>query len=138
MANSLELRSPFLDYRLVEFAASLPINLKLRGTTKKYLLKKMLAGRLPAKMIDRKKRGFNAPIAFWLNGELQDVILRQFQEVSSNIIAPEYVLTLLKQHQQKQQDNSFKLYALLCLQMWLNRQFGSNADLLTSSAVANE
>src|SRR4029079_18978104 len=70
MAISLEARSPFLDHEVIEFAASLPVNLKLRGLTTKYLLKKVLGKLLPQENLTRRKMGFGVPIAHWFRGSL--------------------------------------------------------------------
>jgi asparagine synthase (glutamine-hydrolysing) len=72
MANSIELRVPFLDHRVLEFAAALPANLKIRGLTTKYLAKKALSRRVPAEIIQRRKAGFPLPYESWLRRELKD------------------------------------------------------------------
>ena len=74
MANSIELRVPLLDHKLLEFAASLPANFKVRGFTTKYIAKKALGGRVPRQILDRKKAGFPVPYARWLRKELRDWI----------------------------------------------------------------
>jgi asparagine synthase (glutamine-hydrolysing) len=74
MAASLEYRSPFLDYRLVEYAARLPGTLKLRGSRKKYILRKLARRYLPAEIIDRKKAGFNSPVVFWMRSSLREAV----------------------------------------------------------------
>ena len=71
MAHGLEARVPFLDYTVVEFAASLPSEYKLRGSTGKYLLRKLMANRLPETTLKRRKEGFNIPVSRWLRGELR-------------------------------------------------------------------
>src|SRR5262249_30876598 len=72
MAHSLEARVPLIDHKLVEFAATIPPELQLRGLRKKYLLKRAMAHRLPAKILNRKKGGFNVPVPSWLRHELRD------------------------------------------------------------------
>jgi asparagine synthase (glutamine-hydrolysing) len=106
MAHSLELRSPLLDYRIAEFAASLPIDLKLKGFQKKYILKRSQTGILPHSIIHRKKRGFNAPVAHWLESSgLQDVLVSAFKEGPVNdIINVGFVESLLKAHLQRTED----------------------------------
>jgi asparagine synthase (glutamine-hydrolysing) len=74
MANSLELRVPLLDHRLLEFAASLPEHYKLKGTTLKYIWKKALSQRVPEKILKRKKAGFPVPYEFWLRTKLKDQV----------------------------------------------------------------
>jgi asparagine synthase (glutamine-hydrolysing) len=79
MANSIELRVPFLDHRVLEFAASLPQHYKVRGVTTKYVVKKALAGRLPKQILARRKAGFPVPYEFWqrtaLREWLRDILL---------------------------------------------------------------
>ncbi len=74
MANSLELRVPLLDHRLLEFAASLPEDYKLKGATLKYIWKKALSNRVPEKILKRKKAGFPVPYEFWLRTNLKDQV----------------------------------------------------------------
>src|SRR5436853_2542834 len=74
MANSLEARVPLLDHKVVEFAASLPPHLKLKGLTRKYLLKKVGRTLLPPQVIDRKKQGFPIPISAWLRTEARSYV----------------------------------------------------------------
>jgi asparagine synthase (glutamine-hydrolysing) len=79
MANSIELRVPLLDHKILEFAASLPENLKVRGFTTKYIAKAALQSRVPHEILHRKKAGFPVPYEMWLRTELrgwlQDVLL---------------------------------------------------------------
>lgn len=72
MANSIELRVPLLDHKLLEFAASLPENFKVRGCTTKYIAKRTLNKRVPRGILERKKTGFPVPYASWLRGELSE------------------------------------------------------------------
>jgi asparagine synthase (glutamine-hydrolysing) len=71
MANSVELRVPFLDHKVLEFAASLPRNQKVRGWTMKYLAKKALSGHVPDEILSRKKAGFPIPYDSWLRSSLR-------------------------------------------------------------------
>ena len=70
MANSLELRVPLLDHKVLEFAAALPMNLKVRGFTTKYLAKKALGSRIPKEILNRRKAGFPVPYESWLRKDL--------------------------------------------------------------------
>src|SRR5208283_3266470 len=72
MANSVELRVPLLDHKVLEFAAALPANLKVRRLTTKYLAKKALGSRVPRPILDRRKAGFPVPYESWLRKELRD------------------------------------------------------------------
>lgn len=75
MAHSLEVRPPFLDHRIVAFAASLPLNLKIRGLTQKYVLRRLMKDRLPRFVLHRKKEGFDIPAQEWLRGPLRPLLL---------------------------------------------------------------
>ena len=74
MANSLEARSPFLDHKVIEFAASLPENLKMQGFETKSLLKKVAARLVPREVVYRRKMGFGVPIGNWFRGEMKDFV----------------------------------------------------------------
>jgi asparagine synthase (glutamine-hydrolysing) len=123
MAHALEGRAPFLDYRLVEFAASLPVHLKLAGTKKKYLLKKSQTPRLPQETLFRKKAGFNAPIAQWLLGPLKGRV-EALAESSPLLeyIERDALRALIHRHTNHLEDASFKLFSLLCLHEWMMRK----------------
>ena len=122
MASSLEGRAPYLDHRLVEFAASLPVEWKLRRLTKKYILRKALAARLPQSLLNRKKRGFNAPVSHWIVGPLKSLLM---DAVSGNaargLINVPQVERLLIEHENGQDDHGFRLFNILSLGLWLNR-----------------
>ena len=124
MANSLEARSPFLDHHVIEFAASLPEQLKLRGLTTKYLLKRMLKRLLPAENLDRRKMGFGVPIGPWLRGKLQPFLRETLlAEASLNrgMFRPEAVKRLVELHTRGERDYSHQLWTLLMLELWFQR-----------------
>ena len=75
MAHSIEVRPPFLDHRIVEFAASLPDHLKVRGKTQKVVLRELMKRKLPASTLRRKKMGFDFPAHEWLRGPLRSLLL---------------------------------------------------------------
>jgi len=121
MAHSLEARTPFLDYRIMEFAASLPVNLKMKGLNKKYLLKRSQAGHLPQSVLQRTKKGFNAPVSHWLNGELQDLCY----EASTGPAMEEwfdvsFIKNLWDEHRLKRRDNGHKIFSLASFGFWLS------------------
>ena len=120
MACSLEVRSPFMDHKLVEFAAALPLELKLNGWRRKYLLGKLARKRLPTWVIERPKQGFAVPLATWFRGELRDWvgdILLSTQARERGFFNPTAVENMLDRHQ-SQRDYSQQLWALLVLEVW--------------------
>jgi asparagine synthase (glutamine-hydrolysing) len=121
MAVSLEARSPFLDHHLMEFAASLPENLKLRGITTKYLLKRVLKRLIPQQNLKRRKMGFGVPIGHWLRGVMQPFLretLFSEKATSRGLFKPERVRSLVDEHVAKKVDHSHRLWSLLMLEMW--------------------
>ncbi|MCA1631864.1 MAG: asparagine synthase (glutamine-hydrolyzing) [Acidobacteria bacterium] len=124
MANSLEARSPFLDHHVIEFAASLPESLKLRGRTTKYLLKKVLRKLVPVENLERRKQGFGVPIGHWFRGEmkgfLRDVLLTE-KSLNRGLFKPDAVRRLVEDHVAGRADHSHRLWTLLMLELWFNR-----------------
>ncbi len=121
MANSLEVRAPFLDHTLVEFIAHLPTPLKLHKLTGKYLLKKAASKLLPKNIIHRRKKGFGMPVGNWINGQLAPL----FNEVLSpsnlergGLFDPVFVAGLLQRHRSGAQDNRKFLWTLFAFQLW--------------------
>ena len=115
MAVSLEARSPFLDHHVIEFAASLPENFKLRGLTKKYLLKRVLRQLLPAENLDRRKMGFGVPIGHWFRGSLQGFLreaLLSEKALNRGLFKPEAVQRLVEQHVSGAQNHEHRLWTL--------------------------
>lgn len=124
MAVSLEARSPFLDHHLIEFAASLPERLKLRGLTTKYLLKKVLKKILPAENLTRRKMGFGVPIGHWfrgrLKGFLQETLLSE-RSLARDLFNPEAVKRIVEEHVSGRKDHAHQLWTLLMLELWFER-----------------
>ncbi|MCL4297294.1 MAG: asparagine synthase (glutamine-hydrolyzing) [Anaerolineae bacterium] len=130
MAASLEVRVPFLNREMVHFATDLPLELKLRRLTTKYLLKKSMSQKLPREIINRPKKGFNMPVARWLTTELRDVVLEMLSEERINrqgFFNYAYVRELLDQHLSYRQDNRKVLWTLFIFQLWYNRYIESPA-----------
>jgi asparagine synthase (glutamine-hydrolysing) len=129
MANSLEARSPFLDHHVIEFAASLPQNLKARGLTTKYLLKKVLRKLLPNENLNRRKMGFGVPIGHWFRGKMQpflrEVVLSD-RALRRGLFKPEAVRQLVELHARGERDYSHQLWTLLMLELWFNRFIDSH------------
>ncbi|MEA3398688.1 MAG: asparagine synthase (glutamine-hydrolyzing) [Patescibacteria group bacterium] len=121
MYNSLEVRSPFLDYKLVDLVNSFPTNYKIKQYKTKYILKKLMADKLPEKIIKRKKKGFGIPIAEWISGPLKPMVtdlLSQERIKKQNLFNPDYINYLLKQHFSRRQDNRKQIWTLLIFQIW--------------------
>jgi asparagine synthase (glutamine-hydrolysing) len=125
MANSVESRVPFLDYRLVEFIESIPSTLKLKGFQGKYLHKKAVEKWLPKDIVYRKKKGFDNPIDEWLRGRMKtyvmDHLLTNGSAVSHYFNAP-YIEQIVKLHESKAEDHMRHIYLLISFEMW-HRQF---------------
>jgi asparagine synthase (glutamine-hydrolysing) len=121
MAHGLEARSPFLDHVVMEFAASLPADLKLRGGEKKWLLRESLRGTLPAAILDRPKMGFSTPLGDWFRGELypaaQDLLLAPGARIA-RYVRQDAVGRLLAAHAAGRVDAGEPLWALLVLETW--------------------
>jgi len=120
MAHSLEVRCPLLDHRIVEFAGQLPPEMKLRGFSKKYLLKHSQRHRLPAWLLHRRKQGFNAPVSQWLLGPLReqchDMI---FSTRMLEWFSRRHLQRLWEEHERMQRDNGLKLFGLLTVALFL-------------------
>jgi asparagine synthase (glutamine-hydrolysing) len=120
-ANSLESRSPFLDYKFMEFAASLPADFKLRGYTTKYILKKTLERYLPKEILYRRKMGFGVPLTHWFKGELKNYtyeVLLGKDAGRRGYFNREYVKQLLDEHTSGGVDHTTRIWALLNFEMW--------------------
>ncbi|MFN2501810.1 MAG: asparagine synthase (glutamine-hydrolyzing) [Pyrinomonadaceae bacterium] len=124
MAVSLETRAPFLDPRIGEFAASLPLNYKLRGRKGKYILKRSLDGLLPREILTRSKKGFGIPIAAWLKGRLNPLmhdLLDEKRLREQGLFEPAYVRTLIAEHEKGLASHHKELSTLLVFQLWYDR-----------------
>lgn len=121
MANSLELRSPLLDHRVVELGLALPDRLKTRGKTGKIALRRAFADALPDSILRRGKRGFGVPVARWFREDLRDLagdVLLDARARSRGQLRPETVERLLRDHQAGAADHGARLWALVMLELW--------------------
>ncbi len=124
MAHGLELRSPFLDTALMEFAASVPDSLKIRGRTMKYLLKQAFPDLLPASIRGRGKMGFGIPLPTWFRTHWRPLVEDRILDAGSPLfewVRPEPVKTLVMEHMSETADNGHQIWALLTLDGWLRR-----------------
>jgi asparagine synthase (glutamine-hydrolysing) len=121
MANSLEVRVPFLDRRLVEFVESLPPSLKLHGLTGKYLHKKALTKWLPRETVYRKKKGFAHPIAEWLRTSMKPLVEDCLLSRESSLALyfnQSYMRELVRRHQEGKEQYMRHIYLLVSLELW--------------------
>lgn len=122
MATALEVRSPFLDYRIHEFAAKLPTRMKLRSRQSKWLLKELAKRRgLPDDLVRRRKQGFGVPIGAWMRQELRpwvEGILLDPESLDRGYFRPDQVRGLLADHLDGRADNTYKLWNLTVLELW--------------------
>jgi asparagine synthase (glutamine-hydrolysing) len=121
MAVSLEVRAPFLDPRVAEFAASLPPNYKLRGRKTKYILKRAIKDHLPAFVTRRGKKGFGVPVAEWLKGKLRPLardLLSPDRVRKAGVFNAEYVTKLQDEHERGVANHRKLLWTLLMFELW--------------------
>lgn len=121
MAHSLEVREPFLDYRLAEFAWSLPADYKLRGRETKRLLRGLLRGKMPPGLYERPKMGFSVPLAAWLRGPLRDwaqELLSERRLRAGEVFDHEIISSVWRSHLEGRCDNSRLLWPVLMFQAW--------------------
>ena len=124
MANSLEVRAPFLDRRLVEYALRLPTSLMIRGMSRKWVLRRAFADTLPPETLARRKQGFGVPIGRWLREDLRpllDDVVLSTSATQRGYLRPEAIRTLVAEHLAGS-DHSHRLWSLLMLELW-HREF---------------
>jgi len=138
MAHSLEARVPFLDPVVTNFAFELPRRQRVRGLSKKVLLRKAAEPLLPREVVHGRKRGFSIPAAAWLRGELEpfaratlsaDTLQRQ------GFFRAEPVTRLLDEHIARRQDNSRLLWGLLAFTLWYEHHVEQEPPLLRSARM---
>ena len=124
MANSLEARSPFLDHKVIEFAASLPEGIKMKRFETKSLLKKVASKLVPREVIYRRKMGFGVPIGEWFRGDMKDFvkdILLSDKFSQRGITKPEITARYVREHIDGERDYTFQIWSLLMLELWFQR-----------------
>ncbi|MEW6328056.1 MAG: asparagine synthase (glutamine-hydrolyzing) [Thermodesulfobacteriota bacterium] len=124
MAASLEVRAPFLDYRLVDYVNRLPFRYKLKGLTTKYILKRCMRNKIPEQIINRNKKGFGVPIAKWFKDELRATLLDSLSEAKikkEGFFNYRYIKSLLDEHFAGRKDNRKQLWTLFMFEQWYER-----------------
>jgi len=121
MVHSLEVRVPFLDHELLEFAATIPPELKIRNLTKKYIFQKMAARLLPEEILRKEKRGFSIPLTFWMRNELNDFVSQRLAPDRTETLgyfSPTAVSRLLEEHFSGRANHENKIWALVIFCAW--------------------
>jgi asparagine synthase (glutamine-hydrolysing) len=139
MAHSVEVRPPFLDHRIVEFAATLPACLKIRGTQHKFILKQLMKDKLPDSIIRRKKIGFDIPAHEWLRGPLRNLLtdtLRAGAIEYADLFRSEVILKFFRLHLDRKANIGYHLWGLLILFLWMNKWQIQTNSCMTRNALA--
>jgi asparagine synthase (glutamine-hydrolysing) len=123
MAHSIEVRPPFLDHRIVEFAASLPEHLKVRGKSQKIVLRELMKRKLPASTVRRKKEGFDFPAHEWLRGPLRGLLLDTVSADcgQNGLFRRDALEGFVRQHLDRRANLGYHLWGLLLLLLWMKR-----------------
>jgi len=137
MANSLEARVPFLDHPFMEFIATIPPRLKLKGTAAKYILKEAFSDFLPPPILRRGKMGFGVPVSRWFRKELKDYIyeiLLDRKTLNRGYFKREGIERLLNDHLASRYDHSSRIWALLFLEIWFRVFIDKEGDFILHEA----
>ena len=124
MAHSLEVRPPFLDHRLVEFAASLPASLQMQGARQKVILRHLMKGKLPDSILQRKKVGFDIPAHEWLRGPLRKLMVDVLQAGMANhagVFNRCMIERCMSRHLERRENLGYHLWGLMILFLWMQR-----------------
>jgi asparagine synthase (glutamine-hydrolysing) len=118
MAHALEVRSPLLDYRIVEFACGLTLDRKIRGMTTKRILRDVARNRVPDSILKRSKYGFQVPLGAWFKKDLKNWAQERLFDSRHGLVARGPVETLWNRHQSGQADNTHKIWLLMIFNEW--------------------
>ena len=135
MAHAVEVRPPFLDHRIVEFAATLPPALKINGARQKYLLKELMKPKLPPAIIQRKKTGFDIPAHEWFRGPLQALLMETLASAEaehSELFSFETIRNYTQLHLNRSINVGYHLWGLVMLFLWMKRWNIQSAPSLMS------
>lgn len=124
MAHSIEVRPPFLDHRMVEFAASLPDHLKIAGSRQKLVLKELMMGKLPPQILRRKKVGFDIPAHDWLRGPLRALMIDTLAGVGAeygDLFRQDEIDRRVEQHLARRVNVGYHLWGLMILFLWMRK-----------------
>jgi asparagine synthase (glutamine-hydrolysing) len=140
MAASIESRVPFLDHKLIEFATHLPVDMKLRGTTTKYILRQAMQDVLPPEILTRKKMGFPVPVGTWFRGAFKHIVdeyVLSERAEQRGIFNAAYVRELVVRHQAGE-NHAERLWALVNFEIWQRRFFDAETARSTQRGITGE
>ena len=124
MAHAVEVRPPYLDHRIVEFAATLPASLKIRGSRQKFLLKELMKDKLPPAILQRKKMGFDIPAHEWFRGPLRSLLIDSLNSGLSDypgLFHAEVIHSYLQRHLERRINVGYHLWGLMILLLWMKK-----------------
>jgi asparagine synthase (glutamine-hydrolysing) len=124
MAHAVEVRPPFLDHRIVEFAATLPSSFKIRGSRQKVILKDLMKGKLPTSVLQRSKIGFDIPVHEWLRGPLRPLLLETIDSVGAqhaDFFSRSAIDDVVRLHLERRANLGYHLWGLMVLFLWMKR-----------------
>ena len=124
MAHSLEVRPPFLDHRLVDFAARLPAHLKIKGKSTKHVLRELVSKKLPPEIMNRPKEGLDIPAHEWLRGPLRPLVMESLGAESVKqvgLFSPTAIQSILDRHMSRKINLGYHIWGLLTLHLWAKR-----------------
>lgn len=139
MAHSLEVRPPFLDHRIVEFAAKLPSSLKIKGRSTKHVLRELVRKKLPAAVLERRKEGLDIPAHDWLRGPLRPLMLDALSPESverAGLFSSQAISALVERHLARRANLGYHLWGLVTLHLWMRRWNIETADAPAYEPVA--
>jgi hypothetical protein len=137
MAHSLEVRPPFLDHRIVEFAATLPASLKIQGSRQKVLLKELMRDKLPAPVLQRKKIGLDIPAHDWLRGCLRPLMMEVLMNGASEhagLFRRDIIEKQIQDHLERRANVGYHLWGLMVLFLWM-KKWGIQAAASAGTSV---
>jgi asparagine synthase (glutamine-hydrolysing) len=139
MAHSVEVRPPFLDHRIIEFAANVPTNLKIRGDNQKYVLKELMKSKLKSPITQRKKVGFDIPAHEWFRGPLRDLLtetLKSARTDHAGLFNFDAIDRLIELHMTRKINVGYHLWGLMTLFLWIKQWKVQSAPVHQSSGQA--
>ena len=125
MANSVEARVPLLDVELIQFAFTIPPQLKIKNGQEKYILRKAVQGLLPREIVQRPKFGFGTTVGHWMRDDLREIVLQMIHEgpLLKNTLKKDARLQLLKNLNKKVRESPFEIWTLFAAELWYDCYF---------------